>query len=131
MPSFKLTSLKTFSPNKVTFWGTWDWHFNVIYIYIFFFFLGLNLHHMENPQPWVELELYLRPIPQPWQHHIWAASANYPAALWKCWILNPLSETRDWILILTESMLGPQHTEQQWELQNEFLRGTIQPITER
>ena len=69
---------------------------------------------MEGPILEVDLELQLRPIPQPWQHWIWAMSVTYTAACsnarslthWAragiqpsssytlCWVLNPLSHNR-------------------------------------
>ena len=51
----------------------------------------VQLRHMEVPGLRVELELQLRPVPQPQQ----------------CWIPNPLSKARDGTHILTETMLGP------------------------
>ena len=73
--------------------------------------LGLHLRHMQVPSLGVKSELQLRPIPQPQQPRIWAASVIYPAACgnagssihwarpgvrpassWRQhWVLNPLS----------------------------------------
>ena len=42
---------------------------------------------MEVPRPRDELELKLQPMPQPWQHHIWAASVTYATACNNAWSL--------------------------------------------
>ena len=47
---------------------------------IFFFFLRLHLWHMEVPRLGVQLELQLRPLPQPQQYWIQAISATYTTA---------------------------------------------------
>ena len=71
---------------------------------ICFLFLGLHLGHMEVPGLRVKLELQLKPMPQPQQRQIRAAS-DLHCSLWHCWILNPLSKTRDWTTILMDTRL--------------------------
>ena len=53
----------------------------------------------------------------PWQSHI----CDLCCSLWQYWILNPLSEARDWTRILTETTSGSWPTKSQWELQISFL----------
>ena len=48
--------------------------------FFFFFFLGPYLQQMEVPRLGAELELQLKPMPQPWQHRIQAASMTYTTA---------------------------------------------------
>ena len=52
----------------------------VFLIFIYFFFLGPHLWHMEVTRLGVELELQLRPVPQPQQCRIQAPSLTYAAA---------------------------------------------------
>ena len=44
------------------------------------FFLGLHPRHREVPSLGVQSELQLRPMPQPQQRQIWAASVSYTTA---------------------------------------------------
>ena len=56
---------------------------------------------------------------QPQQHQIWAASATYDwcCSLQQQWILNPLSQARDWICtLMDDSQVGSEPTEPQLEL---------------
>ena len=46
----------------------------------FFFFLWPHLRHMEVPRLGLKSEPQLLPVPQPWQHHIWATSLIYATA---------------------------------------------------
>ena len=50
------------------------------YSFFFFFFLWSHAWHMEIPGPGCQSEQQLRPMPQPWQHWIRAASATYATA---------------------------------------------------
>ena len=84
------------------------------FLFFFFFFLLLlwpHLQYMEVPRPGVELELQLRPTPQPWKHQIGATFTTYTtthgntrslthwarpgiklASSWgQCQVFNPLS----------------------------------------
>ena len=67
-----------------------------------FFFLGLHLKQMEVPGLGVESELqllvYTTATVTPDPNHI----CDLCCSLWQCWMLNPLSETRDWTLILVD-----------------------------
>ena len=71
---------------------------------------------MEIPRPGVETELQLWSMLWPWQHRIRAISVTYATAY-----SNAGSQTH-WVRpgiephILTETMLGPQPAELQWEL---------------
>ena len=86
----------------LTWWATrTPWMFVCL-----FFFLQSHLQHVEVPGPGSNQSHSCRPVPQPRQHWIWAASVTYAAACGKCWILNPLSEARDLICILMDTMSG-------------------------
>ena len=60
-----------------------------------FLFLGLHPQHMEVPRVWVELELHLLAYTSAtamWDlNHI----CDLHCSSRQCWILNPLSKTRD------------------------------------
>ena len=67
-------------------WNIWNIRFwrrlkdHIIYPSMVFFFSRLHLWHMNVPRLGVKSEPQLRPIPEPWQHWIWAASETYAAA---------------------------------------------------
>ena len=65
-----------------------------------FFFLGPHLWHMEVPGLWVKLELQLPAYAI--ATAMWDPSClcNLYQSSQQCWILNPLSETRDRTCIL-------------------------------
>ena len=52
----------------------------ILFYFIYFCFLGPHLQHTGVPRLGVELELQLRPSPQPQKHGIWAQSVTYAAA---------------------------------------------------
>ena len=69
----------------------------------FFFFLGLYLQHMEVPRLGVELELQLLVYTTATATQDLSCICDLHS-LQQCWILNPLSRTRDrtassWILV--------------------------------
>ena len=66
--------------------------------FFFFFLFTATLWHMEVPRLGVEVELQLKPTPQP------------------CRILSPLSKAGDGTCILMDTMLGPQPAAPQQEL---------------
>ena len=72
----------------------------------FFFFLRPHLWHMDILRPGVKLELqqpaYATATAMLDPSHILDLHHN----LWQCWILNPLSEGRDWIQILMDTLSG-------------------------
>ena len=70
---------------------------------------------MEVPRLGVESELLLPTYATatPDLSHI----CNLLHSLRQCWILNPLSETRDQTCTFTDTVLGSWSTEPQWELQ--------------
>ena len=70
-------------------------------------FLWLHLWHMEVPRLGVELELQLRPIPQPEQHHIPDASATYTAVCGNTRSLTHWVRPGDQTCILREIASGP------------------------
>ena len=77
-----------------------------IFIYLFILsFLGLYLQHTEVPRLGVNLELQLptsttaTAMPDP--SHI----CDLHHSFWQPWILNPLSEARDWTYILMDGYL--------------------------
>ena len=57
--------------------------------FLLFFFLGLHLWHMEVPGLGVEMQLELPACATA------SATLDLCCSLWKCWILNPLSQARD------------------------------------
>ena len=77
---------------------------------IFFFFLGLYLRNMDVPRLGVESELQLPALqlqPQQWDlNHI----CDLCHCSQQCWILNPLSEARDWTCIL----MGTSRVRYRW-----------------
>ena len=81
---------------------------DTIYFFLsFFFFLGLLLQHMEVPRLGVESELqlpaYATATAMPNLSHVY--DLHHSSGQHQ--ILNPLTEARDQICILTESTLGP------------------------
>ena len=109
-----------------------------VFFFFFFFFLQLHLWHVEVAGLGVQFELQMGPMPQPWQHWIWATSMTYdaacgntrslthwvrpgnkPAFFWAlCHVLNPLSHNGNtppffFFSFLSFVLLGPhpQHME--------------------
>ena len=78
-----------------------------IYLFYFIFaFLGPYLQHMDIPRLGAESELQLpayataTALPDP--SHL----CNPHCSLPQCWILNPLSQAKNWTCILRDAMLG-------------------------
>ena len=59
----------------------------------FFFLITAEPGAIEVPRLGVEMELQLRPMPQPQSHQLQAGSL--PFSLQQCQILNPVSKARD------------------------------------
>ena len=81
-----------------------EWNPDPFDLFVFFFFsLGLCPQHMEVPRLGAELELqppaYATATAMPDQSHI----CDLHHSSEQCWILNPLSKTRDQTLILMDS----------------------------
>ena len=78
-------------------------------------FLGSHLQHLEVPRLGVGAELkllaYATATATPDQSHI----CHLHRSSWQCWILNPLSEARDWTHVLMDASPGSSATEPQWE----------------
>ena len=64
--------------------------------FFFFFFLQLFLRHMEVPRLGGESELQLLAYTTARAMPGLNCICNLCHNLWQCWILNPLSEARDW-----------------------------------
>ena len=79
-----------------------------------FAFLGPHVQHMEVPRLGIESELqlpaYTTATATPDPSHV----CDLHHGLWQCRILNPLSETGDWTLILMMTSWFVT-TESQWE----------------
>ena len=73
-------------------------------------------------RPGVELELHLRPTPQPQQTLYLSRICNLCQSLWQHQILNLLSKARAWIHIFTEAKWGPEPIEPQWELLKNYFK---------
>ena len=78
----------------------------VLKMWVFFFllfFLGVYPRHMEVPRSGVELELqlpaYARATATPDPSHV----CDLHHSSWQCWILNPLSETRNRTCVLMDT----------------------------
>ena len=90
---------------------------NTILFYLFFefYFRAASAAH-EVPRLGVKLELqplaYTTATATPNPSHI----CDLHHSSGRCRILNPLSEARDQTHILTDTMLGSQPTETQWEI---------------
>ena len=92
------------------------------FVYIFFFFLWIHLWHMEVARLQVArlgvaqvgavAEAYTTAMATLDLSHICDLCLN----LQHCWILNPLSEARDWIHILVDTMSGSSSAEPQRKL---------------
>ena len=78
----------------------WLWHFKTIWIWFFFSFLGLYSWHMEVPRLWVALELQLPAYTTATAIRDLSCLCSLPHNSGQCQTLNPLSEARDWTLIL-------------------------------
>ena len=61
-----------------------------------FFSVGLHLWHMEVPRLGVYLELQLLAIATATATRDLSFICDLPHSSWQCWILNPLSEDRNW-----------------------------------
>ena len=62
---------------------------------ILFIFLRLPLQHMEVPKLGVKLELQLLAYTTATVMQDLSHICDLHCSLWQCWILNPVSETRD------------------------------------
>ena len=96
---------KSMSPWKGE--GSWNWG---LYAF-FFFFLGPHLQHMEVPRPEVESDLRLLAyIPATAMPDLSRSVMLLCCSLHQRWILNTLSEARDWsqIPMDTGQVLNPQ-----------------------
>ena len=78
-------------------------YFFLIYL---FFFIWLHLWHMEVPGLQVELELKLLAYTTATATRDLSRIFDLRFSSWQCQILNPLSEARDRIHILAETMVG-------------------------
>ena len=93
----------------------WIFFFNLIYL--LFLFLGLHLRHMEVPRLGAQIRVQL-------PAHTTATVMRDPSHICdlchssqQCWILNPLSKTRDGTLIFMDTnQVHNQPTEPQWDL---------------
>ena len=77
---------------------------HVLFFFFFFFvFLGLHPLHMKAPRLGVELEL--QPPAYTTATATWEPSHvfNLHYSSWQLWILNPLSEARDWTCIFMDA----------------------------
>ena len=77
-----------------------------ILTYIFIFFLGLHLRHMQVPRLGVELELQLPVYTMATATWDLNCICDLCCSLQQCRILKTLSEARDRILILMDTMSG-------------------------
>ena len=108
-------TLSRVSSYAVSWMGSPDITFIFIEKNFFFVFLGLHPWHMEVPRLGVKLELWLLAIATA----TWDLSrvCNLHHSSWQCWILNPLSRTRDWARNLMDtSWVCYVTTEPWWEL---------------
>ena len=96
------------------------------FCFVLFCFLGPSLWHMEVPRLGVESELQLlayttaTAIPDP----SWICDLHHSSR--QCWILNPLSEARDWTLVLMDdsqvhNLLSHNGNSRQFSFKNNFL----------
>ena len=74
-----------------------------------------------NSQAGVKSELLLRPMSQLRAMQDLSHICNLCHNLWQHLSLNPLRKARYWSSILTDTMLGSQPAEQQWEFQENLL----------
>ena len=90
---------------------------NTCLVVIYFFFLWMHLQRKQVPRSGVELELQL-PV------YTTAMATSEPKciyhlqhSLWRCQILNPLNEARDWTRLLTDTSRVPNllsHNRNSW-----------------
>ena len=73
------------------------------FFFFFFFFLGLHPRHMEVPRQGVQSELQLPPYTTATATLDLSRACDLYPSSWQRWILNPLSEARDQILILIDT----------------------------
>ena len=98
-------------------WSPWMRHcLFFIFIFIIFFFLQPHLQQMEVPRLGVELELRLLVYAATTATLDPSSMCNLHCSLKQLQILNLLSEARDGTCFVTETMLGFQPAEPQWEL---------------
>ena len=76
---------------------------NWLILIIFFFFLQPHLQHMEVPRLGVTLELQLLAFATATATQDPSHIFDLCCILWQCWILNPLSEARDWTRVLMDT----------------------------
>ena len=74
------------------------------FYFCFFCFLGLHLPHMEVPRRGVKSELQLPACATATATRELSCVCNLHHSSWQCWILNPLSEARDWTHILVHNI---------------------------
>ena len=80
--------------------------FNLQHYFTLFYFicvLGLHPQHMEVPGLWVKSELQLPAYTTATATPALSCICDLYHSLWQCWILNPLSETRDRTCILMDT----------------------------
>ena len=75
----------------------------VSFFFFFFVFLGQHPWHMEVPTLGVELEIQLPAYTTATATPDLSRVCNLHHRSWQCWILNPLSEARDWTCILMDT----------------------------
>ena len=84
--------------------GAGRYHFGLFYhwglFYFIFCFLGLHLQHMEVPILGVKLELQLPTYTTATATWDLSHVCDLHHSSWQCWILNPMREAKDWMLIL-------------------------------
>ena len=92
-----------------------------VFVFVFVFcFLGPHLQHMEVPRLGVELELQLPAYTTATAMQDPSIICNLHHSSQQRWVLNPLSEARDWTCNLT-FLVGLISAEPQWELQTLLL----------
>ena len=77
---------------------------NRLYSPFSFFFLGPHVLHMEIPRLGVDLERQLQAYTPAAATWVPSLVCNLHCSSWQCWILNPLSETRDGTSILMDTI---------------------------
>ena len=83
-------------------------HSGFFFFFFFFVFLGPYPRHIEVPGLGVKLELQLPAIATATAMQDLSCICDLRHSLWQCWILNPLSETRDQICILMNTSWVPK-----------------------
>ena len=86
------------------------------YYFFLFSFLGQHLWHREVPRLSVKSELWLPAYTTATATPDLSCICNLYHSLWQHHIFNLLSEARDWTCICTDTVVGSQHNEPQWEI---------------